>query len=73
MTAMEPQFTMTESDRRSSLWLRLSEHLTNRLAQYRGKNDGPLTPDETARMRGCIACVKEILALGNEPPKDGIE
>lgn len=50
-------------DIQSALWVRLRAHLQERMDLCRRKNDGDLDPDETARLRGRIAQLKEILAL----------
>jgi hypothetical protein len=60
-------FELTAQDRNSATWRRLEEHLTARLAQLRAKNDRPLSEQETATLRGQIACLKEIIALGKDP------
>lgn len=57
---------------RSAVWLKLQAHLEERLAVLRSKNDGVLTPDETSLLRGRIAQVKEILALGKPESDDGV-
>lgn len=62
-------FTLTDGERHSPVWVRLSAHLNTRLAQLRGKNDGTMPPDETAKIRGQISTLKEVIALGDEPPK----
>ncbi len=65
---IDSPFTLTDGERHHPLWVRLSAHLSERLAQLRGKNDGPMTQDETLTLRGQIQCLKGIIALGNEPP-----
>ena len=54
-----------ESDFTSPTWLRLKEHYEARLAALRIKNDGRLSLEDTARARGQIFEVKQILALPN--------
>lgn len=61
-----PPFTLSEQDRNSALWLRLHEELTNRLDRARRKNDGPLSEQETARVRGEIHCLMTIISLGQD-------
>lgn len=61
-------FTLSDQDRNSALWLRLSEELTNRLDRARRKNDGPLTEQETATVRGEIHCLMMIIKLGQDRP-----
>lgn len=57
---------------RSAVWLKLQAHLEERLAVLRAKNDGAIAPDETCHLRGRIAQVKEILALGKPESDDGV-
>jgi len=71
MSISDNDFVLSDGERHHPLWVRLSAHLTMRLAQLRGKNDGPLTENETATLRGQIAALKAIINLGDEPPRDG--
>ena len=64
-------FALTDGERHHPLWTRLSAHLTERLRELRGRNDGPLNEIETATLRGQINCLKGIIALGDDPPIDG--
>lgn len=69
MSDIPPPFTLSESERRSSLWLRLSSYMTERRAILRGKNDDDnLTPTQTASIRGQLKCLKGLIELGDEPP-----
>lgn len=54
---------------RSAVWIKLHTHLRSQLQSLRERNDGTqLDAIETARLRGRIAQVKEILALGQPEP-----
>ena len=64
-------FALTDGERHHPLWTRLSAHLTERLRELRGRNDGPLNELETATLRGQINCLKGLIALGDDPPSDG--
>ena len=64
-------FALTDGERHHPLWTRLSAHLTERLRELRGRNDGPLNEIETATLRGQINTLKGIIALGDGPPSDG--
>lgn len=64
-------FALTDGERHHPLWTRLSAHLTERLRELRGRNDGPLNELETATLRGQINCLKGLIALGDDPPIDG--
>lgn len=70
MTTQE--FRLTEIERVSSLWTRIRTHLEERLRILREKNDTPLDPIETARVRGEIKAVKQLLDAGEPPAKIGI-
>lgn len=48
----------------SAVWLKLQQHMEDRLDQLRQQNDGDLDPIATARVRGRVAMVKELLDLG---------
>ena len=68
----DPPFVLTAGDKANPLWVKLRAELEKRLANLRGKNDGPATHDETLTMRGQIQCLKALLALEKElPPIDG--
>lgn len=55
---------------RSAVWIKLHTHLRSQLQTLRERNDGAqLDAIETARLRGRIAQVKEILALGQPEPE----
>jgi len=71
MTDLLHPFMLSESDKRNPLWLRLSDHLRKRLADLRGRNDGPLDEMQTAALRGQIQSLKGLLALAEMPPTDG--
>lgn len=62
-------FTLSDGERHHPLWVRLSAHLTQKVNNLRAQNDGPLSQDQTATMRGQINALKAIIALGDEPPR----
>lgn len=64
-------FSLSESEKRHPLWIKLANHLKAKLSELRSRNDGPLDADETAKLRGQIQCLRGLLALGDEPPTDG--
>jgi hypothetical protein len=59
---------LTEGDRNNATWKRLQDHYEKRLAQLRERNDKPRSHDDTLSLRGRIAEVKELLALGTDKP-----
>lgn len=62
-------FHLTDDERSSAVWQSLRGRLEEMLAKKRVENDNPdLTDVETATLRGHLACLKAILALGKEPP-----
>lgn len=61
-------FTLSEHDKASGLWLRLRAHLEDRLMLARTRNDTPLPECETALLRGEIKCLKRIISLGDDRP-----
>lgn len=62
-------FFLTDGEKASPLWQKLTAELETRLKNQRGKNDDPkLSEQETAAIRGHIACLKGLIALGKQPP-----
>jgi hypothetical protein len=65
-------FTLSDHDRASGLWLRLREHLGERLASARVRNDhDTLSEQQTAALRGEIRTLKAIIRLGDDRPMTG--
>lgn len=60
-------FELSLAERNSHLWQRLAKHLEGRLQKLRTENDTDLTESRTAQLRGRIAEIKALMALGNEP------
>lgn len=60
-------FALSASEKANPLWLALRAHLGERLADARARNDFPLADTETAVLRGKIACLKQLIALGDDP------
>ncbi len=48
------------------LWMRLEKHLRERLAELRARNDADNDPVQTARLRGRIAELKDLLAAAED-------
>lgn len=57
---------LTEAEKHSVTWRKLCAHIEARIDAHRKRNDGDLTPEETAQMRGRIKEAKAILALGDD-------
>lgn len=66
------RFALKDSDLHSDTWRGLKQHLAERLAFWRGQNDGEHNDaTKTALIRGRIAMLKDLLALDpklNPPP-----
>ena len=60
-------FRLTYGERSSAAWHRIERYLTHRLDRARKRNDGALSAEETAMVRGEIAALKGLLALGEQP------
>lgn len=56
-------------DRQSACWQKLKPYLEAQLDLLRKKNDASLAEQMTARLRGRIAAVKDLLSLGTDTPK----
>lgn len=56
-----------EIDFNNQSWSAVRKYAEERIDQLRRRNDGPLSPDQTATLRGSIAALKEILALETAP------
>lgn len=53
---------LSDYERQSATWIKLKEHIEERTAILRKKNDGDLTERETMHVRGQIAALKNLLA-----------
>lgn len=56
--------TLTPHELQSSTWKKLEAHLSERIDSLRSQNDGDLDALATARLRGRIGALKELLAIG---------
>jgi hypothetical protein len=59
---------LTPGERLSPVWIKVRDHLEVMLEIDRTKNERSLSAEDTARLRGRIGCLREILALGVDPP-----
>lgn len=63
-------FSLTDGERTHPLWLRMKEHFEYKLSILRKRNDNAkLTEAETAALRGEIAALRAIVALGDDRPQ----
>lgn len=60
---------LSAEERRSSLWLKLMAHWTERLEFTRKQNEGDLPEAQTAKLRGRIAELNACLGLDKDKPK----
>lgn len=58
---------LTDLERKSSAWVKIRDYYQRRLDVMRGRNDGDLVIEETAKLRGRIAEIKNLLALDRAP------
>lgn len=58
---------LNEHDRGSATWGKLQKHFNERLDTLRKQNDGNLSPEGTAKLRGRIAELKRVIDLGEAP------
>lgn len=58
---------LTDSERFSTLWIKLEQYATARIDTARSQLEGSLALDETNRVRGRIIELRELLKLGNPP------
>lgn len=65
---MSERFQLHPAERNSPLWLSLARHLQERLSVLRQQNDASLSPEQTEKVRGRIAQIKEILSLADDKP-----
>jgi hypothetical protein len=61
-------FRLSETDKASGLWLRLKDHLEDRIAAARKRNDNIQSEAETAVLRGEIRALKHLVRLGDDRP-----
>lgn len=68
-----PARVLDEADLRSATWQKIKAHYEGRLADLRARNDGPLDPIKTAKLRGRIEEAKQILSLASPVPLMKVE
>jgi hypothetical protein len=65
----KPAALISEHERSSALWQKIRKHLEARRELLRAKNDGDLDERKTARLRGQIRELKNLMALDNPMPE----
>ena len=61
-------FELSAGERATPLWVRLRAHLIDKLNTARARNDGMLSEQETAALRGQIRTLKSLISLGDDRP-----
>lgn len=64
----ESEFKLTHAESNSSLWIKLRDHMNERLADHRRRNDAKLNAEDTASVRGQIKELKVLLELDKPEP-----
>jgi len=59
---------LNQADLLSPTWLKLKKHYEERIESHRIQNDGRLSENDTAHLRGRIAEAKYLLALAEPAP-----
>jgi len=62
-------FKLTPLEAQSTLWKKIEREITAMRDNARVRNDGNLTADQTAKVRGEIAVCKTILDWANPNPE----
>lgn len=60
-------------DFQSETWRMIEKRAGERLTMLRNKNDGDFPAEQTAKLRGRIFELKELLALANPAPANGAD
>lgn len=60
-------------DPQSATWRSIEEWATAQLERNRLRNEGELDPIQTAKVRGRIATLKDLLALAQPAPTPGTD
>lgn len=63
---------LNQYEAETALWKKIEQEMTARLDVLRQRNDGQLDHLETARLRGSIAMVKEVLSWPAQPTENEI-
>jgi hypothetical protein len=63
MNQPKKPLTLTNEERRSPLWRKLSDHWKERLEVLHAQNEGDRSEQSTANIRGRIAECKSMLSL----------
>lgn len=64
---------LTKVELQSATWIKLQEYIEEQIEALRLKNDASLDERETARLRGQIAALKNLLAAVQPPPAIAVD
>ncbi|OGT57521.1 MAG: hypothetical protein A3E01_08255 [Gammaproteobacteria bacterium RIFCSPHIGHO2_12_FULL_63_22] len=59
---------LNDQDLQTAVWKKITAHLEQRIQALRERNDKELDDTKTAKLRGRIAEVKELMALDQPAP-----
>ncbi len=65
---MIEKIILTEGDKMSSAWAKVQKYMDQRLAYLVSQLEGDKDPLQTAKLRGNIAELRALQALGKEHP-----
>jgi hypothetical protein len=57
---------LTDAEQVSPLWLKIKEHIEDRIEKHRASNDKTQSADATEKLRGRIAELKYLQTLAKE-------
>jgi len=60
---------LTDIEKQTAVWKKITEHLEERLADLRAQNDTSKSAGDTEKLRGRIAEVKHLLGLDSKGPE----
>jgi hypothetical protein len=63
---MSAKLKLVPHERQHPIWMKIEEELNRRIDVLRRMNDGAFDEIQTARLRGRIAELKDLLAMGKD-------
>jgi hypothetical protein len=61
--------TLTDTEKASPLWIKIKEHIEERIEKHRSSNDKTQPADATEKLRGKIAELNYLRNLDKERPQ----
>ena len=67
---MEKEYTfdLSRAEKSTAVWRKIQKHFQYQLARERRRNDGRMSVEDTAAIRGKIALLKELIVLDEVNP-----